>query len=251
MLIKRKIILFHFLFFLILSSGFLWPNFYYWSFLLFNLLFFIYIYQLKNIIFKKGLFSYLILPWLFINGLVLYLGLLINKFLVISFLFLGIILSFYYFKELKRRLTRVSDFNVGNFSTWTDVLSLFSVFLITSFSYGLVYFLNISNWALIIIITLVLFFSIWQNILIIELNKNKSLFFAILFLLAILPLAWSFFLLPFNYNILGLLLMVCYYFGLTFIKSYLSKDLSNKKIKYNLIFIITLLIIIFLMIKWQ
>jgi len=251
MIIKRKISSFHFVFFLVLSTGFIFPSIFYWSLLVFNLIYLLYCYKLKNISSNEDKFFYFILPWFFINGLFFYLSLLIVKLFVLLLLAIGLILSYYYFRELKRRLIGETNLSAGNFFVWADILGLLAIFLITSFSYGLTYFLNIDNWLLLIIISLVLFFSIWQNISTIEKSSRKALFFSLLFLFAICPIAWAFFLLPFNYNVFGVLLSIYYYFGLSFIKFYLSDSLTIKKIKYNLIFIIIISLVILLTIKWQ
>lgn len=251
MTIKRKIFLFHFIFFLVLSSGFILPNIFRWALLAFNLLYFFYCYKLKNISSDENKFFHFVLPWFFINGLFFYLSLLPSKIFVWSLLVVGLVLSYYYFRELKRRLIGEVNLTSGNFSVWADVLGLLAIFLITSFSYGLTYFVNVDNWMLLIIVGLVLFFSIWQNISTVEKSPKKVMFFSFLFLFAICPIAWSFFLLPFNYNVFGVLLSIYYYFGLSFIKFYLTSSLTMKKIKYNLIFIIAVSIVIFSTIKWQ
>ncbi len=251
MSIKRKIFLFHFAFFLILFLGFLFPKFYYWIIFVFNLFYIFLVYKLKSFFIEKRKALYFVLPILFLNSFYLYLGLLVYSFWVNLFLILGIIISYYYFKELRRSLRRSSGFSSSNFFIWTDVLSLLSVFFISSFAYGLTHFLAVSDWFLMLIIVFYLFFSVWQNLLAVNISGKRNLFFTLIFLFAISPIIWSIFLLPFSYSILGLLLSLSYYSGLSFMKFYLQKSLSNKKIKYNLIFIISILIIIFLIIKWK
>lgn len=248
---KRKIFLFHGFFYLIFLVGFFVPQVYYWSILAFNVLFLLLIFYLRNINFGLRKYVYFLLPGLFLNSLFLYLSLFINKTLLALLLFLGVYLSYYYFKELRKRLIRDSDFSAGSFLGWADTVALLLVFLASSFTYALTYFLNISNYVLILIILTVLFIAIWQSILLIGTKLRFSLFFTILFVISLLPITWALFFLPFNYNVLGLILSICYYFGLSFIRFYLSNNLSIKKIKYNLIFVIMSLFALLALIKWR
>lgn len=248
---KKKIFLFHFLFFLLIASAFIWSKSFYWILLSFNILFLFYFFRFKKIILEKKDYWLFILPGLFINGLVFYLSLLVSKFYIFIFLIAGLSISFYYFCGLKKRFSRKNSFASDSLSIWSDILSLLFLFLSASFFYGLTYFLNVSNWILFLSISVTLLVSSWQNIFLVKESIKTTIFFGSLFLFSVLPLAWILFFLPFNYNILGLLLSLCYYLGLSLIRFYLTKGLTIKKIKYNLIFIISLLIITLLLIKWR
>ncbi len=252
-LFRKKIFFFHSLFLIVLASGFIWPNLYYWSLLVFNVIFLIFVLMFNSILLDKKRLSFFILPFLFINSLALYSSLLINKWLIFGIVLLAMFFSYYYFVEFRLRLNRDFDFNLGNFFVLSDVEGLLLVFLGASFIYSLPYFLNFKNWMLLIIIVLILFFAIWQNILIVNKQKQKqeTLRSSFLFLLVLLPIVGSLFFLPFNFNVLGLILTLCYYTGLSFIRFHLSETLTNKKIKYNLIFIIVLLLTIFLTVRWR
>ncbi|HOZ53120.1 MAG TPA: hypothetical protein PK142_00390 [bacterium] len=248
---RKKIFLFHLLFFLLLVSAFIWSKSFYWILISFNAVFFFYFLRFKKIIAEKKDYLFFILPGLFINSLAFYLSLLISKFYIILFLIVGLMVSFYYFSGLKKRVFRKNVLGSDSLSIWSDVLSLLFLFLTASFFYGLTYFLNINNWVLFVFISLMLLVSSWQNIFLAKESFKTTIFFGSLFLFSVLPLVWILFFLPFNYNILGLLLSLCYYLGLSLIRFYLTKGLTIKKIKYNLIFIISLLIIILLLVKWR
>lgn len=248
---RKKIFLFHLLFFLLIISAFIWSQAFYWILIAFNILFLFYFFKSKKIILEKKDYWFFVLPGLFINSLFFYLSLLVSKFYIILFLIIGLSISFYYFIGLRKRFFRKSSLSSDGFSIWSDVLSFLFLFLSTSFFYGLTYFLNIGNWILFLGIFFVLLVSSWQNIFLVKENIKSTIFFGSLFLFSVLPLAWVLFFLPFNYNILGLLLSLCYYLGLSLIRFYLTKSLTIKKIKYNLIFIISLLTIILLLVKWR
>ncbi len=251
MLIKTKLYFFHLIFFLVLSVGFFWTNLYYWLILVFNLCFVLSVYSIKSILSNNKKFLYFIPVLLFLNATYLFLSLMLSKFLILFFLLVSIVFSFYYFKNLKRALTRKSEHSFINLFFWLDILGFLSVFLLSSFLYSLTHFLNWGNHLIFLLIALSIFLLAWQNIFIVNTNNSKNLLSLFLFLALILPLAWVLFLLPFSANILALFLTVFYYSALSFIRYYLSKSLSNKKIKYNLIFIISLLVFIFLMLKWR
>lgn len=248
---RRITLFFHFLFFIIFLVVFWFPGSYYWCLLAFNLCFWFYGYQLRTSTKQSNRLFYFVLPWLFMNAMFFYSGLMVNKLVIVLFVFLGLLLSYYYFRGLRHYLSRENFMTTSSFSVWTDVLSLLLVFLASSFSYGLNYFLNVADWALLLIIVLVLFLAIWQNIFIIINDYRRSLFLSSLFLLAISPVAGALFFLPFNFNVQGIILAITYYFSLSFMRFSLLNNLTNKKIKYNLIFIIALFLVLFLTIKWR
>jgi len=251
MSVKRKIFLFHCFFCLIFLVGFFVPKTYYWSILGFNVFFLLFVFYLRNINFGLRKYVYFVLPGLFLNSLFLYLSLLVGRFYLLLFLLSGVALSYYYFKELRKKLVRDADLSAGSFLGLADTIALLAVFFTASFSYALTYFLNVSNYVLILIILFVLFSAIWQSILFLGTKLRPSLLFTVLFVVALLPITWVLFFLPFSYNILGLIVAICYYFGLSFIRFHLSNSLSIKKIKYNLAFMLMSLLVLLAMIRWR
>lgn len=251
MSLKRKIFLFHCFFYVIFLIGFFVPRAYYWSILAFNLFFLLFIFYLRNVNLGLRKYIYFLLPGLFLNSLFLYLSLLANKVYLVLILSLALPLSYYYFKELRKKLIRDADLSVGSFFGWADSIALLLVFFASAFSYALSYFLNVSNYILILVILLVLFISIWQSLLFIGTKLRSSLLFSFLFLTALLPIVWALFFLPFTYNVLALILSICYFFGLNFVRFHASNTLSIKKIKYNLLFMLMSLLVLLTTIKWR
>lgn len=248
---RKKIYLFHLLFFFIIVSAFIWSKSFYYFLIAFNVLFLFYSLSFKKIISKIKDYWFFVLPGLFLNSLLLYSSLLVSKFYIILFIVIGLFISCHYFLELEKRLLRKNSLKSNGVSTWSDILGLLFIFLTASFFYGLTYFLNIDNWILFLAISATLLVSSWQNIFLVKENIKITIFFGSLFLFSVLPLVWVLFFLPLNFNILGLLLSLCYYLGLSLIRFYLGQGLTVKKIKYNLIFIILLLIITLLLVKWR
>lgn len=251
MSVKKMVALFHLFFWVVLFIGFLVPHFFYWVLLIFNLSFLFFNNRLGRLANYKSSIFYLILPWVFVNGLFFYSSLLVSMVLIAILLALGVLLSFYYFIGLKKHLSRRSSSSSNNFFIWTDVLGLLSVFLVSSFVYGLNYFLNISNFTSNLIIVLVLFLSAWRNISVILRDYKNIIFLSSIFILGFIPLVVAISFLPFNFNVLGLMLSVFYYSALNFLRFYFSNSLTIKKIKFNLLFVIAILLIIFLTVKWR
>jgi hypothetical protein len=247
---KRKLLLFHLLFLAIFFAGFFYSANYFLALIIFNLVFVFYLRSFRRRYLKKGVFGLFVLSWLFLNSLYLYLSLIVSFSYAILLLSLGVLISYYYFMSLNSRIRRFPDFSSRDFFSWVDGFSVLSVFLASSFIYGLIYFFNFNYWSLLFFLMMILFFFSWQNISTVIPKIYRSVYFSLLFLLAITPLAWSLFFLPFNFNVLGIIISICYYFGVSFIKLYFSQSLTNKKIKYNLIFIIVLLSLILMTTKW-
>jgi len=126
-----------------------------------------------------------------------------------------------------------------------------TVFLSSSFVYSLPYFMKIESWLLVLILSIIVFISFFQNIAVEKMPIKIDLFFSFLFLFSMVPLLWALLLMPFNYNILGLLASLFYYSALNFVVFYLKKDLTVKKVRYNLLFTFLLLLIILLGARWK
>ncbi len=251
MLNKKTTLFFHLLFFVIFVAAFWLPGFYYYMISLFNVVFIVYSYLIGRLIKRNRNLLYFILPLIFMNGIFFYSSTLVNIFFVLSFLSVGLFLSYHYFRGTGKYFLRDGNIVNDNFLAWTDALGLLSVFLASAFIYGLNYFLNISNWLLLLVIVIISFLVFWQNIFVVSKDYNKSIFFSLLFSLSITPIVGVLFFFPFSPNILAILLLIVYYFSLSFMRFYLSNSLTKKKIKYNLIFIIALFIVLFLSIKWR
>ena len=243
--LRKKIFFSHLLFFLIISSAFIWSRLFYYFIIVFN----VFLFSFLILFFRKDLwnrdkFLLPLLPFFFLNSFLFFLSISVPSFYFIFFILIAIILSYCYCLNLKKR-------KFTSLLVWSDIISLLSVFLASSFFYSLNYFLNINPVWVFLFLSIFIFLIAGLNISLLSQPRSLSVFFLIIFLLSLIPLIWSFFFLPFNYNIIALLLSVLYYAGLSFIRLYLNRDLGPKKIKYNLIFIISLMILILLSVKWR
>jgi hypothetical protein len=81
-------------------------------------------------------------------------------------------------------------------------------------------------------------------------NFREALIFIIIGSLILLEMAWSISFLPLNFNIIGLILAICYYMTVGFIKYYLFDNLNKKIVKSYLLIGFGSIFILFLTARW-
>ncbi len=250
MKIKKFFVITHFFLLLFFILAVFKPTFFYWSLLPVNLILFFISYRIISLRLDKSFIKYLILPILFINASFFYGSLLAGKFLFILFLLLAVFLLFFSYRSAVKYYFIESD-RKKNLPLWSNLFGFLTVFLSSSFVYSLPYFMKIESWLLVLILSIIVFISFFQNIAVEKMPIKIDLFFSFLFLFSMVPLLWALLLMPFNYNILGLLASLFYYSALNFVVFYLKKDLTVKKVRYNLLFTFLLLLIILLGARWK
>lgn len=250
MKIKKLFIICHSLIFLLFSAAIIKPALFYWVLLFFNIILIFLSYRIIALRSDKNFLRYLILPIFFINSCFFYSSLLISKFFIFLILFSAILLLYYYYKSALKYYFIESD-RKKNLPFWSNLFGFLTVFFGSSFIYGLPYFIKINNLILIILLLIILFLSFFQNILIERYPRRANLFFSFLFLFSLAPLLWSIFFLPFNYNVSGLIVSLAYYSALSFLIFYFKKELTIKKIKYNLLFVAFILLVTLISVKWR
>ncbi len=250
MRIKKFLLLAHlFLLFFLMIAAFR-PSIFYWVLLIANIILFFISYRIVKLKPGSGFLKYLILPILFVNACFFYGSLLASKFLFILILFFSVLLLFYYYRSAIKYCFIESD-RRKNLPFWSNLFGFLTVFLSSSFLYGLPYFINISVWLILSILLIVLFVPFFHNLSVEKKTIQTDLFFSFFFLFSIFPLLWALLLMPFNYNVLGLLVSLFYYSSLNFTVFYLNKELTVKKLRYNLIFISLFLLLVLLSAKWK
>ncbi|PKM91709.1 hypothetical protein CVU82_00685 [Candidatus Falkowbacteria bacterium HGW-Falkowbacteria-1] len=250
MKIKRLFIVCHLLIFLLFSVAVVKPTFFYWVLLSSNLILVFISYRIIALRSDKSFLRYLILPVFFINSCFFYSSLLVSKLFIFLILFSAVLLLYYYYKSALKYYFIESD-RKKNLPFWSNLFGFLTVFLGSSFIYGLSYFIKINNLILTLLLLVILFLSFFQNIFIERYSGRANLFFSFLFLFSLAPLSWSIFLLPFNYNVSGLIISLIYYSALSFVIFYFKKELTVKKIKYNLLFVGFVLLVTLISVKWR
>jgi hypothetical protein len=250
MRIKKFLLLAHSFLLVFLMAAVFKPSVFYWLLIPVNSILFIISYRIINLKPDRSFLKYLILPILFVDSCFFYGSLLPSRLLFALLLFFSVMLLYYYYRSAVKYCFIESD-RRKNLPFWSNLFGFLTVFLASSFIYGLPYFINIHNWLLLLILASVLFVSFFHNLSVEKKIIQTDLFFSFFFLFSVFPLLWSLLLMPFNYNILGLIVSLFYYSGLNFTIFYLNKELTVKKIRYNLIFIGLFLLLILLGAKWK
>lgn len=250
MRIKKFLLLTHFLLLFFLLFAVFVPRSFYWILLVVNFVLIFISYRIIRLKPQKSFLKYLILPIFFINACFFYGSLLASKLLFVLILFFSVLLLFYYYRSFIKYCFTDSS-RKENLAFWSNLFGFLTVFLASSFLYGLSYFIKIPIWLSLFSFLIVLLIAFFHNLSLEIKSRQNNLFFSFFFLFSIFPLVWSLFLMPFNYNVLALIISLFYYSSLNFINFYLNKNLGFKKLRYNLIFISLFLFLVLLSAKWK
>lgn len=250
MRIKKILVAIHFLIFLVVFLGIIKSSLFYFSLLFLNLILFFLSYKIIILRGKINFSQYLILPIFFINSVFFYSSLLSSRLLSLGLLLISVLFLFYYYKSSIKYYFAESD-KKKNLPLWSNLFAFLTIFFGSAFVYSLPYFIRVDNWLLIICLNLILFLAFFQSMYIEKFPIKTIVFFSVLFLFCLNPLFWSLFLLPFDFNVLAFIISLVYYLSLSFVVFYLKKELSFKKIKYNIGFFIFILLLVFLGISWR
>jgi hypothetical protein len=197
-----------------------------------------------KMIISRDFWNFSIFPVLFSSFLAIYSLLVINHF-VIHFLFiLNFFLNYLYLKNIYRGAK--TDF-LENISSYGNLLAIFFLF---STIFGLEPFLGWPIWILILCSAVAMIMIIYQILWANGVKADDILVYIFLSSLILAQLCWAIYFLPFNFNTLGLIVTICYYLLIGFVKLSLAGKLSNRSIKLYLVSGIGFLILILLTTKW-
>ena len=194
--------------------------------------------------------NYLILPAIMTLAVMAY-SVFISHKLIIQLLFISNLVFLYlYLRHLYYYLFNplaYEAFSLENISSYVNWLIFF---LLAATLYGLESFLNLSIfWLALIIISaaaLLVYQIIWVN----KIELMVGLPYILLSCLILVELFWSISFLPFNYNIAGLSLAICYYVIIGLVKNHLFNKLDAAKVKMYLILGSASLFLVLLTARW-
>lgn len=195
--------------------------------------------------------NYLILPALASCAVLAYSVFLSSKFIIqLSFVFNAVFLYLYlrhvYYYLLHPVAYQV--FSLENLSAYTNWLAFF---LTAAAVYGAQSFLNspISLLMLIMLAAAVLlvYQIIWAN----KIELKAGLPYILISSLILVELFWAISFLPFNYNISGLGLAICYYVVIGLVKNHLLDKLDTSKVRMYLILGAVSLFLIMFTARWM
>jgi hypothetical protein len=188
--------------------------------------------------------NFCILPFIFSNFLAIYSLLVINPY-IIQFLFaINLFFNFYYLRNIYKG--EKSGF-LENISSYGNFLAIFFSF---SAVYGLRVFLNTPVWILVLVAAAVTILIVHQTFWAYKINFRAGFAYILISCLILVQIAWALYFLPFNYNMLGLILAVCYYMMIGLIKVSFAEKLTSRNLKLYLAFGLGSILIILLTAKW-
>lgn len=193
---------------------------------------------------SREFWNFSILPILFSSSLAAYSLLIVDHFIVHFLFALNLLFTYLYLKNIYRGEQKEFLENISSYGNLLTVFFCFSVI------YGLESFLGLPIWQLVLCsaaaVILVIYQIFWAN----KIKAENVLAYVFLCGLLLTELAWAIYFLPFNFNTLGLLVAICYYLMIGFIKLSLAEKLTSRSIKLYLASGFIFLILILLTTKW-
>ncbi|MFH1255002.1 MAG: hypothetical protein V1667_00815 [bacterium] len=198
----------------------------------------------------KQWWNYLILPSVISVSTAAYTVFLTSKSVTQILFFLNLLFLYFYFRHIYYYLLNPALYEVFSIENISSYLGWFSFFLISAVIYGLQSFLNIFIFQLVMILlafsALIIYQILWSN----KIEFEKGLPYILIGCFILAELCWSISILPFNYNILGLCLAICFYVISGLIKNHLLDKLDAKAVKMYLAVGISSLFLILLTSSW-
>lgn len=194
----------------------------------------------------KQWWNYLILPVMTSNAVMAYSVFISHKSIIQLLFIFNLVFLYLYLRHVYYYLLNplvYKDHSLENISSYINWLAFF--FLSATF-YGLAFFLNLPiSWLVLAMIgatVLLVYQIIWVN----KIELPVGWPYILISCLILTELFWSISFLPFNYNIAGLSLAICYYIIIGLVKNHLFNKLDAAKIKMYLILgLISLFLILF------
>lgn len=236
--------------FFLFEAFFVNPQWIYFSLSTSVLLIIFSIYQFGKTSGYKRWWSLCILPVFFVTGLAVY-SILLPAGILIHFLFaVNLFFIFYFLKNVYYYLSEPQKHTeqIQNFSSYGNFLV---IFFASSSMFGLHSFLNISVWPLLAIFVGMIFMVLYEVMITNEIPLNKGWIYIFIFSLLLTEIAVGVYFLPLNYNILGLIVAICYYILIGLLKFHLRQKLNKQIAKIYLLFGFAGILIILLSAQWR
>jgi hypothetical protein len=200
----------------------------------------------------KQVLNYLILPLTLTLSAVIYSTFYFPSSGLIKFilLLLGVFMFFYY-SNIYRCWHFPETYKLENLETIYSFGAWLAMFFGASAVYGLQYFLNLPIWLpttiLLAIIMLLTYKSLWIK----GLDARHNLLFIFLLPFIIVQIGWALYFLPFNFNVLGLILATLYFLAADFIKLHLTHSLNRLALRRHLALVAIVLFLVLIFVQWR
>jgi len=230
---------------------FFYPKLIYIVVVLINLLIFFVVWQFcaKSQVDKEW-WNYLILPAIMSSSVMAYSVFLSSKSVIQLLFFLNLLFLYFYLRHVYYYLLNPIVYEVFSIENISSYVGWFSFFLFSATIYGLQSFLNLPIFRLALIMLLVAALIIYQIIWVNKIEFKKGLPYILISCFILVELCWSISFLPFNYNISGLCLAICFYIVTGLIKNYLLDKLDAARVKMYLILGLASLFLILFTARW-
>lgn len=233
--------------FLLQEIYFFYPGLIYVTAVLATLLIFFVVWRFSRAsIVDSRWWNYLILPATMSVAVMAYSIFMVSK-PIIQLLFISNLVFLYlYLRQVYYYLLNPLAYEVSSLENISAYVNWLIFFLAASTLYGLESFLNLSiSWLMLIMISasaLLVYQITWIN----QIELRAGLPYILISCLILVELFWSISFLPFNYNIAGLSLAICYYTIIGLVKNHLLLKLDAAKVKMYLILgLISLFLVLF------
>lgn len=198
----------------------------------------------------KKWWNYLILPAVMSTSVMAYSVFLSGK-LSIQLLFIfNLVFLYLYFRHVYYYLLNPAAYAVFSIENLSSYVNWLTFFFLAATIYGLESFLNLpTSWLMLVMLgttALIIYQIIWAY----KIELKAGLPYILISCLILTELSWSISFLPFNYNISGLALAICYYVIIGLVKNHLLDKLDSKKVKIYLILGSVSLFLILFTAKW-
>jgi hypothetical protein len=117
--------------------------------------------------------------------------------------------------------------------------------------FGLQSFLNISVWLLLAIFAGMTFLVLYEVMATNEIDLSKGYLYIFIFTLILIEITVGVYFLPLNYNIIGLIVAICYYVLIGLLKFHLKQRLTKQAVKTYLFSGLAGAFIILLTAQWR
>lgn len=197
---------------------------------------------------------FLTAPLLFFFSFLAYATIIINRSLI-HFVFLIILLFlFFFFRNLYYYSLNIKRNQEGVYANQLEetifIGGNLSVFASAAFLFSLPVFLNLSIIYLLLILALVIVLLYIQNIIVFKWPWSKIGRLFLVNALLTIELAVVIYLLPLNFNIIALFLVVFYYLGVTIIHLFANDNFNRHSFKGPIILSVAVIIILLFSSRW-
>jgi len=230
---------------------FFYPKLIYVAAILINLLIFFTVWQfcVKSQVDSEW-WNYLILPAVMSTAVMAYSVFLSSKSIIQLLFILNLVFLYIYLRHIYYYLLNPSAYEIFSIENLSAYLSWLSFFLISASIYGLESFLNLPILSLALVMLFITALIVYQIIWVNKIEFKKGLPYILISCLILVELCWSISFLPFNYNISGLSLAICFYVVIGLVKNYLLDKLDITRVKMYLIVGSVSLFLILFTAKW-